>query len=160
VTRVRVADALAAGLAGAACSAIPSTVWSLVRGDDVLEGGRALGAVLRPHERRTSVLLAAAAPAHVGISLGWAAVMAAVLPRRAEPAWGLVGGLGIAALDLGFIGRRLPTIRALPQGRQWADHAAYGLTVGLVLRLRRSVRDASENSLQMWHSEDDELAAQ
>jgi hypothetical protein len=130
-------DALAAGLAGAACSALPSTVWSLVQGDDVLEGARAVGAVLLPHERRTSVLLAVAAPVHVGISLGWAAVMAAALPRRAAPGWGVVGGLAIAALDLGIVGRRIPAIRTLPQGRQWADHVAYGFTVGLVLRARR-----------------------
>jgi hypothetical protein len=139
-------DAIAAGFAGAACSAIPSTAWSLLRGDDVLEGGRALGAVLLPHERRTPVLLAAAAPAHLAISLGWAAVLSAVLPRRAEAAWGVLGGVAIAALDLGVIGRRLPTIRALPQGRQWADHVAYGLTVGIVLRIRRSVRVVQENA--------------
>jgi hypothetical protein len=143
--KFRIDDALAAGLAGAACSAIPSTAWSLLRGDDVLEGGRALGAVLLPHERRTPVLLAAAAPAHLAISLGWAAVLTAVLPRRAEPAWGVAAGLAIAALDLGLIGRHLPTIRALPQGRQWADHVAYGLAVGCVLRLRRSVRTARKN---------------
>jgi hypothetical protein len=131
-------DALTAGLAGAACSAIPSTLWSLVRGDDVLEGGRAAGAMLLPHERRTAVLLAAAVPVHLAISIGWAAVMATALPRGREPAWGVVGGMGIAALDLGLIGRRIPSIRALPQGRQWADHAAYGLSVGLVLRARRS----------------------
>jgi hypothetical protein len=34
------------------------------------------------------------------------------------------------------IGRRIPAIQALSQGRQWADHVAYGLTVGLVLRAR------------------------
>jgi hypothetical protein len=96
-----VGEALAAGLAGAACSALPSTAWSLVQGDDVLEGARAVGAALLPGERRTSVLLAVAAPVHVGISLGWAAVLAAVLPRRAKPTWGMVGGLAIAALDLG-----------------------------------------------------------
>jgi hypothetical protein len=49
-----------------------------------------------------------------------------------------VAGLGIAALDLGVIGRRIPAIRALPQGRQWADHVAFGLTVGIVLRRRRA----------------------
>jgi hypothetical protein len=132
----RLRDAATAGMVGAACSAIPSTVWSLVRGDDVTEGGRALGAVLLPHERRTAVLVAAAAPAHLAISMGWAAVLTAVLPRRRAPVWGVAGGLGIAALDLGVIARRLPTIRALPQGRQWADHVAYGLAVGLVLAAR------------------------
>jgi hypothetical protein len=130
-------DALTAGLAGAACSAIPSSVWSLVQGDDLLEGGRAAGAMLLPHERRTAVLLAAAVPVHLTLSIGWAAVMARALPRGREPAWGIVGGLLIATLDLVLIGRRIPSIATLPQGRQWADHAAYGLAVGLVLRARR-----------------------
>jgi hypothetical protein len=131
---------MAAGLAGAACSAIPSTVWSLVRGDDVFEGGRAAGAMLLPHERRTVVLLVAATPVHLAISMGWAAVLASALPRGREPAWGIVGGMLIATLDLALIGRRIPAIRTLPQGRQWADHAASGLSVGLVLRARRSRR--------------------
>jgi hypothetical protein len=133
-------DAVAAGLAGAACSAIPSTVWSLVRGEDVLEGARAAGAMVRPHERRTVVLLAIAAPVHLAISLGWAAVMAVALPRGGEPTRGAVGGIVIATLDLALIGRRIPSIATLPQGRQWADHATYGLAVGLVLQARRSRR--------------------
>jgi hypothetical protein len=60
----------------------------------------------------------------------------AALPRRG-PLTGLAAGLAIAALDLGLIGRRIPAIRALPQPRQWADHAAYGLVVGQWLRRRR-----------------------
>jgi hypothetical protein len=131
-------DALVAGLAGAACSAIPSTAWSLIRGDDVLDGARAAGAMVRPDESRTAVVIAIAAPVHLGLSLGWAAVMAAALPRGGEPAWGVVGGMVIATLDLAVIGRRIPAIARLPQGRQWADHAAYGLAVGLVLRARQS----------------------
>jgi hypothetical protein len=134
-------DAIVAGLAGAAVAAIPSTAWSVARGDDVLEGARAAGAMLLPHERRTPVLLAAAGPVHLALSVGWAGVIAAALPGRAAPAWGALAGLGIAALDLVVIGRHIPRIRALPQGRQWADHVAYGLTVGLVLQLRRRRRD-------------------
>jgi hypothetical protein len=128
---------LAAGLAGAVLAGVPSTAWSLARGDDVLDGARAAGAILLRHEQRTPVLLAAAVPVHLALSLGWAAVLAAVLPRRAEPVCGAVAGLAIAALDLAVIGRRFPAIRALPQGRQWADHVAYGLAVGVALRLRR-----------------------
>jgi hypothetical protein len=130
-------DMLAAGMAGAICAAIPSTAWSLMRGDDVLDGARAAGAMLLPHERRTPVLLLAAVPVHLALSVGWARVLAASLPRGAEPAWGALAGLGIAALDLGIVGRHIPVIRALPQGRQWFDHLAYGWTVGLVLRSRR-----------------------
>jgi hypothetical protein len=102
----------------------------------VLDGARAAGAMLLPRERRTPVLLLAAVPVHLALSVGWAGVLAAALPRGAEPAWGALAGLGIAALDLVVVGRHIPAIRALPKGRQWADHVAYGSTVGLVLRAR------------------------
>jgi hypothetical protein len=130
-------DALHAGLVAAAVSGVPSTLIALARGDDVLEGGRAAGAMLLPRETRTLPLLAAAVPVHLGISLGWAIVLERALPRGREPLGGLLGGLAIAALDLGLIGRRIPSIRALPQPRQWVDHAAYGLAVGMVLARRR-----------------------
>ena len=130
---------LAAGLAGAAVSGAPSTVWTLARGEDVLDGARAAGALLLPGERRSAVLLAAAVPVHLTLSLGWAAVLARAIPARREPAWGALCGLAIAALDLGVVGRRIPAIRKLPQGRQWADHVAYGAAVGVALwRGRRS----------------------
>jgi hypothetical protein len=116
---------------------IPSTVWSLATGDDVLDGARAAGAIVLPREHRTPVLLAAAVPVHLALSLGWAQLLARVLPHGSEPITGAVAGLAIAALDLAVIGRQIPAIRALPQGRQWADHVAYGLAVGVALRLRR-----------------------
>jgi hypothetical protein len=130
-------DALHAGLVAAAVSGAPSTAIALARGDDVLDGARAAGTLLLPRETRTLPLLAAAVPVHLAISLGWAVVLERVLPPGNEPLTGLLGGLAIAALDLGVIGRRLPRIRALPQPRQWADHAAYGLAVGAVLARRR-----------------------
>jgi hypothetical protein len=130
-------DALPAGLIAAAVSGLPSTAVALARGDDVLEGARAAGALLLPREQRTLPLLAAAVPVHLALSLGWAVVLERALPRGREPLAGVLGGLAIAALDLGVIGRRLAPIRALPQPRQWADHAAYGLAVGVVLARRR-----------------------
>jgi len=129
--------ALIAGLAGSVVSAFPSTLWTLIRRGDVLEGGRALGVVLLPNERRTVVLLVAGAPVHLALSVGWAYVLAAVLPPRAEPLYGAAGGLAIAALDLAVLGRLFPPIQALPQGRQWADHVAFGITVGAVLQATR-----------------------
>lgn len=132
-------DALHAGLVAAVVSGAPSTLVAIARGDDVLEGARAAGTLVLPRERRTLPLLAAAVPVHLALSLGWAAALARVLPRGGEPLGGLLGGLAIAALDLGVVGRRLPRIRTLPQGRQWADHAAYGLAVGAVLARRRRV---------------------
>jgi hypothetical protein len=128
---------LAAGRAGAVVSGLPSTLWTLLEGGDPLEGGRALGQVLLPRERRTPVLLAAGAPVHLALSLGWAGVLGAVLPPRGEPALATVAGLGIAALDLVLLGRFFGPIAALPQGRQWADHVAFGLSVGVVLEATR-----------------------
>jgi hypothetical protein len=117
-------------------SGLASTAYSLARGEDVLDGSRAAGAILLPRAG-AKAQLAAAVPVHLALSLGWAAVLAATLPRGREPAAGAVAGLAIAALDLGVIGHRIPAIRALPQGRQWADHVAFGLAVGVALRLRR-----------------------
>jgi hypothetical protein len=130
-------DALHAGLIAAAVSGAPSTAVALARGDDVLDGARAAGKLLLPRERRTLPLLAAAAPVHLALSLGWAIALDHALPRGREPLGGLLAGLAIAALDLGVIGHRLPAIRSLPQPRQWADHAVYGLAVGVVLARRR-----------------------
>ena len=133
-----VGDALAAGLVAATVSGVPSTAWALWRGEGVLEGGRAAGTILLGDRAPGPALHAAAVPLHLALSLGWAAVLTAAVPRGREISGGVAGGLAIAALDLGVVARRLPRIRALPQGRQWADHAAYGLAVGLVLRARRA----------------------
>jgi hypothetical protein len=135
-------DTLAAGLAGAVLSGVPSTVVTLCRRESLLDGAAAAGTILLRGERRTLPLLAAAVPVHLALSFGWAAVLSAVLPRRATVPAAVVGGLAIAALDLEVVGRAFPAIRALPQGRQWADHVAYGLAVGVVVRRRRLRRAA------------------
>jgi hypothetical protein len=130
---------LAAAVAGAA-SGLPSTLDTLRRGDDLLASARAAGSLLVGADRPDAVLLAAAVPVHAALSVGWTAVLAAALPARRAPLWGVAGGLAIAALDLGLVGRRRPAIAALPQTAQWADHAAFGLAVALVLRVRRRPR--------------------
>ena len=136
----RLNDALVAGAVAAVASGLPSTLVTVARGEDLLEGGRAAGSLLLPRERRTLPLLAAAIPVHLVLSLGWAVVLERAIPRGRERAGGVLAGLAIAALDLGVIGRRLPRIRALPQARQWADHVAYGLAIGAVLAQRRRRR--------------------
>jgi hypothetical protein len=118
-------------------SGVPSTTVALWRGEDPLAASLAAGTLLLGHERRSYRLLAAATLVHAALSLGWALVLAAVLPRRATIRWSAVAGLAIAALDLGVIGRRFERIRALPPIPQVADHVAYGLTVGAVLAKRR-----------------------
>jgi hypothetical protein len=140
---VALADALTAGAAGALVSGVPSTTVTLLRGESLLDGATAAGSILLPAERRTLPLVAAAIPVHLALSLGWAVPMSALLPRRATVPAAVAGALAIAALDLEIFGRAFPRIRALPQGRQWADHVAYGLAVGLVVRRRRLKRRLS-----------------
>jgi hypothetical protein len=130
-------DALVAGLVAAVVSGAPSTLVTLARGEDVLAAGRAAGTLLVGERVPGPLLLAAALPVHLVLSVGWAHALAAVVPWGRELGGCAAGGLAIAALDLVVIGRRFPRIRALPQGRQWADHLAYGVTVGAVLRVRR-----------------------
>jgi hypothetical protein len=123
-------------VAGAVLSGVPSTAYALLRGDDVLEGARAAGSILLRNERRTSALLVAATAVHATVSLGWALVLARVLPRRRPFTEASLAALGIAALDLGVIGRRIPRIRALALLPQLADHLAYTGTVVAVLNRR------------------------
>jgi hypothetical protein len=139
---VALRDALAAGVAGATLSAVPSTAWTIATGGSLIDGALAAGSIALPREERAAPLLAASVPVHVAISLGWAAVLAVALPRRATVAAAVAASLGIAALDLEVIGRRFPRIRALPQGRQWADHVAYGVAVGVIVKTRRRAREA------------------
>jgi hypothetical protein len=135
-----VEDALVAGAAAAVLSGAPSTLHALLTGVNPLEASLAAGTLLLRDERRPARLLPAAIVAHGALTLGWALVLAAVLPRRRTVAWSVVAGLAIAALDLGVVGRRFPRIRALALLPQVLDHVAYGASVGCVLSLRRAGR--------------------
>jgi hypothetical protein len=121
----------------AVLSGAPSTLFTLVDGGDILDSTRAVGRVFLRRPRHHADLVAGAL-AHVALSLGWGVVLAAALPRRRTIVAGTAAGAGIAALDLGLIGRRLPTIRALAWRPQLLDHLAYGAIVGAVLSRRRS----------------------
>jgi hypothetical protein len=123
-----------AWLAAAALSGVPSTAWNLARGRDPLEATKAAGTLVLPDDAQPWALVAAAAPVHLGVSLLWTVVLAHTLPARNRVAWGAAGGLAIAALDLGVIGRRYPAIRKLPLAPQLADHALFGAVVGALSR--------------------------
>lgn len=138
--RDALADAAIAGAAAAVLSGAPSTTHALLTGADPFEASLAAGTLLLPREQRPSRLLPAAIAAHAALSLGWALVLAAALPRRRTVGWSVVAGLVIAALDLGIVGRRFPRIRALPLAPQVLDHVAFAATVGWVLSRRRARR--------------------
>lgn len=134
MTRLR--DGLAAGAVAAIPSGLPSTLHALLTGRDPLAATTAAGSILFPREERAPVLLAAAVPVHLTLSLCWGVVLARTLRRPTVPR-GIAAGLAIAALDLGVVGRRFPRVRALPLLPQLADHAAYGAVAAAVLRRRR-----------------------
>ncbi len=76
---------VAAGLAGAALSGVPSTVVTLAR-----------------RETRTPVLVAAAVPVHLALSLGWAAVLDAY--RATNPGAPRVGIADLSRIHGGRFG--------------------------------------------------------
>ena len=121
-------------------SGLPSTAWALATGGDPLEAAHAAGNLLLPAGASRPLLLGAGAVAHVVISLGWALLLSAWLPRRQTVLLGIVAGAVIAALDLGLIGRWFPLIAKLDLLPQLADHLAYGAVAGAVIRERRRRR--------------------
>jgi hypothetical protein len=121
-----------AGLVAAALSGLPSTAYAVAAGRDPLEATKAAGAMVVGERAPVFVQVAVAAPVHLAVSLGWAAVLERALPARNRIAWGVTAGLAIAALDLGVVGRRFPGIRALPVLPQLADHALFGATVAVL----------------------------
>jgi uncharacterized protein YndB with AHSA1/START domain len=131
----RARDVGHAALVAGVLSGAPSTAHAVLTGNDPLAAARAAGALLgRPTVSR-GVL------SHAVLSVGWAAVLAAVLPRRRPAAAGALAGVLIAALDLGLVGRRIRAIRELPVVPQVVDHVAFGALVGATLdRPRRSRR--------------------
>jgi hypothetical protein len=130
------ADVLAAAAVAAVLSGAPSTAHALLTRSNPLEASLAAGTLLLPREQRAPRLLAAALVAHAALSLGWAVVLAAILPRRRTLVPAVAAGLLIAALDLGVVGRRFPRIRALALVPQLLDHVAYAVVVGAVLERR------------------------
>jgi hypothetical protein len=130
-------DGIAAGAVAAVVSGTPSTLWALAAGRDPLEPTLAAGSMLLPRESRRGRLFAAAVPVHLTASIGWALILSALLPRGRAVSASAAAGLVIAAVDLGFVGRLFPRMRALSLVPQVADHVLYGATVGLVLDRRR-----------------------
>ncbi|MBW3611003.1 MAG: hypothetical protein M3N37_03865 [Actinomycetota bacterium] len=128
---------MVAGAFAWALSGLPSTAWALLRDGDPLVAARAAGTLVLSPTAGPTALLVAGAGAHTVISFAWAMLLALALPRRRTTLAGAAAGLGIAALDLGVVGRRYPAVRALPPLPQVADHLAFGAVIGAVLARRR-----------------------
>ena len=72
---------IAAILAGI-LSGIPSTLWAIATSGDVWEATLAAGAALMGPNATFAQLLVAATVAHGGMSLFWAGVLSATLPKK------------------------------------------------------------------------------
>ncbi|MFJ7219876.1 hypothetical protein [Amycolatopsis sp. NPDC098790] len=124
--------AIRAGAVAAVASGIPSTTHALLTGRDVLAATRAAGTLLPGRRDRPGI--AAGLVAHVLVSTGWTAVLAAIARRhRLGLLRGAAAGLGIAALDLCVAGRAYPAVRALPRAPQVLDHVVFGAVAGALL---------------------------
>ena len=128
--RTTLVGAILAGI----LSGIPSTLWALVSGGDVWEATLAAGATLIGPDATFTQLFAAAAVAHGGMSLFWAGVLSALLPRKWPIICGTVAGAFIAVLDILMIGQAFPSIRELAFLPQLADHMMFGAVLGAVVR--------------------------
>lgn len=140
--RLQVTDGLAGGAVAAVVSGAPSTAHALATRRPLLAAVEAAGSVVLPASASRPARLAAAVPVHLTISLAWGAVLGAVLPRRHPVVVGAAAGVGIAALDLGTVGRLRPLVRDLPLLPQVLDHVAFGAVVGAVVSARRRGRAA------------------
>jgi hypothetical protein len=63
---------------------------------------------------------------HVGISVLCGEGLARTLPESRSVIWGAAAGLAIGVINVGVIGRRFPTIAALPLVPQLADRRVRG----------------------------------
>jgi hypothetical protein len=126
----RAPRALRGWVVAAVVSGVPSTAHAAATGRDPLAATRAAGSLLVGEDAPPPAQLAAAVPVHLALSWFWATALERALPDRNRVLWGAAGGLAIAALDLGAIGRRRPAIRRLPLAPQLADHALFGAVVG------------------------------
>ncbi len=118
-------------------SGLPSTLHALAVGADPLAAVRAAGTLL-PGAAGGHPLVRGVI-AHLAVSGFWGGLLAH-LPRRHPAAWGALAGAGIAAVDLGLVGRRYPAITSLPRAPQVADHVAFGTLLGWVLGRRERRR--------------------
>jgi hypothetical protein len=90
-----------------------------------------------PAQSTLAALLIAAAVVHGTVSLFWALVFGAALPRRRVPLWSVLGSAAVALLDLKVIAPMFfPSVAALAFWPQFADHLTWGALLGVTLHVR------------------------
>jgi hypothetical protein len=136
--RFELRDLFQAWLIATLFSGLPSTLYAFATGGDPLEATRAAGAMLLPLAGDTATLIAAATLVHLTVSLIWAVVFGALLPRQRITAWALIGAAAVAVLDLRVIAPLLfPPVAKLAFWPQFADHLMWGALLGATLGYRQ-----------------------
>jgi hypothetical protein len=131
-------DLLLAGSAATLFSGLPSTLYALLRHEDISEPTRAAGAMLIPPGSSMLELFEAAAIVHVSVSFFWAALLVRFLPRRHVVLGAVAAAIAIGLFDLRVIAPLMfPEVAKLAFWPQMADHVMWGLTLGLTLAWRR-----------------------
>jgi FtsH-binding integral membrane protein len=134
-------DWLVAGAAATLLSGIPSTLYSMLTGADVLAPTRAAGRMLVPAGASELQLFVAAALVHTAISFFWAALLILMLPRKHVTLWSVIAAALIGVLDLCIIAPLFfPEVAALAFWPQMADHVMWGASFGLALAHRWRAR--------------------
>jgi hypothetical protein len=96
----RASDALWPWIAATLLSGLPSTLYALFSGGEVLEATRAAGAMLIPARSSLLQLFAAAAFVQGTVSFFWVLILALVLPRRRVFLWAVIASALIGLLHL------------------------------------------------------------
>jgi hypothetical protein len=137
--RFELRDLFQAWLMATLFSGLPSTLYALATGGDPLEATRAAGAMLLPLASDTATLVAAATLVHLTVSLFWAAIFGALLPRQRITCWALIGAAAVAVFDLRVIAPLLfPAVAKLAFWPQFADHLMWGALLGATLGYRQT----------------------
>jgi hypothetical protein len=131
-------DLIVAGGAATLLSGVPSTLYALLRREDLSEATRAAGAMLISPGSSMLDLFEAAAVVHVAVSFFWAALLVRFLPRRHVVLRAIVAAVTIGVLDLRVIAPLMfPEVARLAFWPQMADHVMWGASLGVALALRR-----------------------
>ncbi|MGZ5153438.1 MAG: hypothetical protein ACXWI6_25360 [Burkholderiales bacterium] len=127
-------DWIVAGSAATVLSGLPSTIYSVLTGADVLAPTRAVGRMLVSAGASEVQLFVAAALVHTAVSFFWAAFLIFVLPGKHVTFWSVIAAALIGVLDLRIIARLFfPEVAALAFWPQMADHVMWGASFGVAL---------------------------
>jgi hypothetical protein len=135
-----VCDGVAAGLLAWLCSEVPSAIHARWCGQSWRRTDEAAGTLVLPGDTDPGRLRLVGTALRGLVALNWGVVLSRWLDRRHPVRHGAAAGVALYAFEYLLVGRRRPSVRALPAGPQLADQVMYGAVAGAVLSTRRRAR--------------------